>query len=51
MIAHKIETIAKAEWIYVLDHGKIIQQGTYSELIQQREGRFFALANAQRTLP
>ena len=29
MIAHKIQTIAKADWIYVLDHGKIIQQGTY----------------------
>lgn len=36
MITHKIETISKADWIYVLDHGRVIQQGTYPELIQQR---------------
>lgn len=35
IIAHRLETIKKADHIIVLDKGEIIQEGTHSELIHQ----------------
>ena len=34
MIAHRLETIAKCEQIYVVEHGHITQHGTHDELSQ-----------------
>ena len=34
MIAHRLETIAKCEQIYVIEHGRITQHGTHDELRQ-----------------
>lgn len=35
-IAHRLSTIIKADRVVVLEHGQIIEQGTYQELLQQR---------------
>lgn len=35
VIAHRLSTIEKADRILVIDHGKIVEQGSHSELIQQ----------------
>lgn len=35
VIAHRLRTIAKADKIIVLDDGKVIEQGTHSELMEQ----------------
>ncbi len=35
MIAHRLKTVRNADCIYVLDGGKIAQQGTHEELIRQ----------------
>ncbi len=35
MIAHRLKTVRNADCIYVLDGGKIVQQGTHEELIRQ----------------
>ena len=45
-VAHRLSTIQGADKIYVFDKGKIVQQGTYDELISQ-EGTFAELAKRQ----
>ncbi len=35
MIAHRLETIAQCNQIYVIEHGRITQHGTHDELRQQ----------------
>jgi ATP-binding cassette subfamily C protein len=40
IIAHRLSTIKKADYIYVLDRGKIVEAGTH-EALMQNEGAFF----------
>ncbi len=46
VIAHRLSTIIKADKIIVLEHGNIIQAGTYEELMEE-EGLFKELALRQ----
>jgi ATP-binding cassette subfamily C protein len=46
VIAHRLSTIRKADKIYVLDGGRIVQCGKYEELMKQ-EGVFALLAKRQ----
>ncbi len=47
VIAHRLSTIRHCDRILVLDHGKIIEEGTYEELIA-RGGFFSDLVSRQR---
>lgn len=47
IIAHRLSTIRHCDRILVLDHGKIIEDGTYEELIQ-KNGFFAQLVERQR---
>jgi ATP-binding cassette subfamily C protein len=40
IIAHRLSTIKKADFIYVMDKGRIIESGTQEELMRQ-EGAFY----------
>jgi ATP-binding cassette, subfamily B, bacterial len=35
VIAHRLATVQKADLIVVLDHGKLVEQGTHAELVAQ----------------
>ncbi|MFC6670325.1 ATP-binding cassette domain-containing protein [Marinobacterium aestuariivivens] len=35
VIAHRLSTVEKADTIVVLDHGRIIEQGSHRELLEQ----------------
>lgn len=42
IIAHRLSTIKKCDTIYVLDEGRIVEWGTYSELTR-KSGYFSSL--------
>ncbi|KAJ7169164.1 P-loop containing nucleoside triphosphate hydrolase protein [Mycena crocata] len=46
-VAHRLSTIARAERIVVLDDGRIVESGTYHQLVSQPDSRFRALMAAQ----
>lgn len=46
VIAHRLSTIVNADYIYVMDKGAVVQEGTYQALVAQ-EGPFAELARRQ----
>lgn len=44
MIAHRLNTIRNADWVYVLKDGEIIQQGTPMQL-ENEDGEYRHLWN------
>lgn len=46
-IAHRLSTIRHADTIAVLDAGRIVQQGAFKELAEQRKGEFWKLMQTQ----
>ena len=48
VIAHRLSTIMKAEQILVLDEGQIVERGTHEELLNNSNGTYAQLWNAQQ---
>jgi NHLM bacteriocin system ABC transporter ATP-binding protein len=48
VIAHRLSTVINADRIYVLSQGRVVQTGTYADLMAQ-EGLFKQLASRQMT--
>ncbi len=46
VIAHRLSTIQEADLIYVMDHGKLVEQGTHENLLQQK-GKYAELSKWQ----
>ncbi len=46
VIAHRLSTIRGADVILVMEHGRIVEQGSHAELLE-RDGAYAALYNAQ----
>ena len=49
MIAHRLGTIKDADKIVVMDHGKVIEQGTHEEMTK-REGPYYRMWEAYRKM-
>jgi ABC-type multidrug transport system fused ATPase/permease subunit len=49
-VAHRLSTVRSADQIVVLDRGRVIEQGSWSELLA-RDGTFAALHRAQFSAP
>ena len=47
IISHRISTIINANKIYVIDKGKIVDQGTYKDLVNKKHGIFSDLVKEQ----
>ncbi len=48
VIAHRLSTIKKADQIFVLEKGRIVEQGTHQELAQEKCGLYRKLIDLQR---
>jgi ABC-type multidrug transport system fused ATPase/permease subunit len=46
IVAHRLSTVMKARWIFVLEEGRIVEAGTREELLL-RNGRFRQLHDLQ----
>ncbi|MGB3447327.1 MAG: glucan ABC transporter ATP-binding protein/ permease [Xanthobacteraceae bacterium] len=50
VIAHRLSTIRNATMILVFEHGRVIENGTFDELVE-KDGHFAGLAKAQFMVP
>ncbi len=49
VVAHRLSTVRNADNILVLDHGRIVEQGTHAELTARR-GYYYELVKNQLEL-
>jgi ATP-binding cassette subfamily B protein/ATP-binding cassette subfamily C protein len=49
-ISHRLATIEKADIVYMLEDGQIVEQGSHKELVALR-GRYFRMFESQLTVP
>lgn len=46
VIAHRLSTIRDSDWIVVMDHGKIVEEGTHEALLRTK-GTYYELYRTQ----
>ena len=46
VVAHRLSTIRRADIIFVMEEGKVVESGTYKE-VMERGGRFTDLRNLE----
>jgi len=46
VIAHRLSTIIRADWIYVINGGRIVEEGTHNSLLQKK-GLYYDLCREQ----
>jgi ATP-binding cassette subfamily B protein len=51
LVTHRLSAASIADDVIVLDAGRVVQRGTYAQLLADESGRFAALATAQGLVP
>jgi ATP-binding cassette subfamily B protein len=46
VIAHRLSTISKADYVYILDHGSVIEEGSYEKLSKSKGSKFNKMISA-----
>jgi ATP-binding cassette subfamily B protein len=46
IVANRLATLRRADWILVLDDGRVVERGTHQELLAQR-GVYYRVASLQ----
>ncbi|MDJ0756197.1 MAG: ABC transporter transmembrane domain-containing protein [Ardenticatenaceae bacterium] len=47
VIAHRLSTVQNADWVLVLDQGRIVEQGTHTDLLANQSGLYRRLYDRQ----
>lgn len=47
MIAHRLSTAQRADTIFVIENGQVVEQGNHRELIEKEHGVYSALVRRQ----
>ena len=48
IIAHRLSTIKNADYIYLLDQGEVIEEGSYEQLVAEKDSKFKEMTEMQR---
>ena len=48
IVAHRLSTIAKADYVYVLHEGRVVEEGTYADLCREPAGVLALMIQAQQ---
>ena len=48
IVAHRLSTIKQCDYIYVLDEGKVIEEGNFEALLAHHDSRFARMCEAQK---
>ena len=47
VIAHRLSTVINADWVLVLEKGRVVEQGTHGDLLQNPNGLYYRLYQMQ----
>jgi ATP-binding cassette subfamily B multidrug efflux pump len=48
VVSHRLAAVRDADWILVLDDGRIVEQGTHASLVTRQGGHYWELARRQQ---